>query len=165
MPADSSFDIRYVPNPAEVDNAHHQALKELSQRYDFKGSPASIEVDKKTLTFTLVAGDDMKLKALMDILERRLVSRGIGPAAQTAGIPEPAAGGTVRQTLKVQSGLPEDKIPKITAAVKALGLKVRTQVQGTEVRVFAREKDDLQAVIAALRQQSFGCALEFGNYR
>ena len=165
MPQDSSFDVRYTPNPAEIDNAHNQALKELAQRYDFRGSKTTLEIDKKTLTFTLQTEDELKLKNLREILERRLVGRGIAPAAQRLGDPEPAAGGTVRQTLKVQQGLPEDRIPKITAAVKATGLKVRTQVQGAEVRVFGKKKDDLQAVMAALKGQDFGCALEFGNYR
>ncbi len=165
MPKESSFDIRYMPNTAELDNAHNQALKELSQRYDFKGSKTSLELDKKTLTFTLQTEDELKLKNLRDILERRLAGRGIPPAAQALGEPEPAAGSTLRQTLKVQQGLPEDKIPKITAAVKATGLKVRAQIQGAEIRVFAKNRDDLQLVIAALKGQNFGCALEFGNYR
>lgn len=165
MPQESSFDIRYTPNIAEVDNAYQQALKELSQRYDFRGSPTTLELDKKTMTFTLQTEDGIKLKNLREILERRLSGRGIHPAAQIAGEVEPAAAGTVRQTIKVQQGLPEDKIPKITSAVKATGLKVRAQIQGSEIRVFARAKDDLQAVIAALKQQNFGCALDFGNYR
>ena len=165
MPQEFSFDIRYTPNPAEVDNAWNQALKELAQRYDFKGSPTTLELDKKTLAFTLQAEDSMKLKALLDILERRLVSRGIAPSAQTLGTPEPAAGGTLRQTVTIQQGLPEDKLKIMTAAVKATGVKVRTQVQGAEVRVFGRAKDDLQAVIAALKVQNFGCAIEFGNFR
>lgn len=165
MPADHSFDIRFTPNPAEVDNAWQQALKELAQRYDFKGTPTSLELDKKTLTFTLQTGDDMKLRNLKDILERRLSGRGLPPAALTISVPEPAAGGTVRQTVKVQQGLPEDKVKVLTTAVKDLGLKVRTQIQGAEIRVFAKDKDDLQAVITALKARAFGCALDFGNYR
>ena len=165
MPQEFSFDVRYTPNPAEIDNAWNQALKELGQRYDFKGTPTTIELDKKTLTFTLQTGDAMKLKALLDILERRLASRGIAPAAQTLGTPEDAAGGTLRQTVTIQQGLPEDKIKVVAAAVKETGIKVRTQVQGSEVRVFGRAKDDLQAVIAALKGRNFGCALEFGNFR
>jgi len=165
MAQDSSFDIRYTPNIAEVDNAWTQAQKELSQRYDFKGTATTLELDKKTFTFTLQTSDEMKLKNLLDILERRLSGRGILPSAQELSPVEAAGGGTVKQTLKVQQGLPEDKIPKITAAVKALGLKVRTQIQGSEVRVFAKARDDLQTVIAALKTQNFGCAVEFGNYR
>jgi len=165
MPQDSSFDIRYTPSLAEVENAWQQAMKELSQRYDFRGSRSTLDLDKKTLTFALQTEDELKLKNLREILERRLSGRGIPPAAQLLEKVEPAGGGTVRQNLKIQQGLPEDRIPKITAAVKATGLKVRAQVQGQEVRVFARSKDDLQAVIAALKQQNFGCALDFGNYR
>ena len=165
MPQESSFDVRYNPSIAEIENAHNQALKELGQRYDFKGTAAGLEFDRKTLVFTASAPDGLKLKNLLEILERRLAGRGIPPAAQEAGQPEPAAGGTVRQTLKIQQGLPADKIPKITAAVKETGLKVRAQVQGAEIRVFGRSKDDLQAAIAALGRRDFGCALEFGNYR
>ena len=165
MPQEASFDVRYTPSTAELDNAYDQARKELGQRYDFKGSNTSLDLDKKTLTFALQTEDELKLKNLREILERRLAGRGIPPAAQTLGSIEPAGGGTGRQTLKIQQGLPEDKIPKITAAVKATGLKVRAQIQGAEVRVSAKSKDDLQAVIAALKKQDFGCALDFGNYR
>lgn len=165
MPQDSSFDVRYTPNGQEVDNAWQQALKELAQRYDFRGTKTTLELDKKTLTFTLQTEDEMKLRNLRDILERRLSGRGIVPKAQSAGPQEPAAGGTIRQTIKVQQGLPEESIRQVTAAVKATGLKVRAQIQGQEVRVFGRSKDDLQAVIAALRKQDFGCALDFGNFR
>ncbi len=165
MPQEASFDIRYVPNPAEVDNAFNQAQKELGQRYDFKGTKTTLELDKKTLTFTLQTEDEMKLKNLVDILERRLSGRGIAPAAQHLSKAEPAGGGTLRQTLKVQQGLPEDKVKPIAAAVKDTGYKVRTQIQGQEVRVFGKSRDDLQAVMAALREKNFGCALDFGNYR
>lgn len=165
MPQEASFDIRYTPNPAEVDNAFNQAQKELTQRYDFKGTKTTLELDKKTLTFTLQTEDEMKLKNLLDILERRLSGRGIAPAAQVLSTVEPAGGGTLRQTLKVQQGLPEDKIKTIAGAVKELGIKVRTQIQGQEVRVFGKSRDDLQAVMAALRTKNFGCALDFGNYR
>lgn len=165
MPPEASFDIRYVANPAEVDNAFNQAQKELTQRYDFKGTKTTIELDKKTLTFTLQTEDEMKLKNLLDILERRLSGRGIVPAAQLLSKIEPAGGNTLRQTLKVQQGLPEDKIKTVAAAVKDAGLKVRTQIQGQEVRVFGKSRDDLQAVMTFLRTKNFGCALDFGNYR
>ena len=165
MPQEASFDIGFTPDIAEIDNAMNQALKELSQRFDFKGTRTVLELDKKTLAFTLQTEDGMKLQNLRDILERRLASRGIPPAAQSASTPEPSAGGTVRQTLTVQRGLPEDKIPKIRDAVKEIGLKVRAQVQGSEVRVFGKSRDDLQAVMAALKGADFGCAIKFGNYR
>jgi cyclic-di-GMP-binding protein len=165
MPQDSSFDVRYTPNPAEVENALDQSLKELSQRYDFRGMPASIELDRKELVFSLVAADPLKLKNLREILERRLAGRGFPPAALTTGREEPSLGGTVKQTVKLQKGIPEDKVKLVTAAVKETGLKVRTQIQGNEVRVFGKSKDDLQAVMAALKQAQFGCALDFGNYR
>lgn len=165
MPQDASFDIRFTPNTSEIENALNQALKELSQRYDFKGQNASIDLDRKEMVFSLVAPDELKLKNLREILERRLVGRGLPLAAQTASEPEASLGGAVKQSIKLQKGIPEDKIPKITAAVKGLNLKVRTQIQGSEIRVFGKSRDDLQAVIAALRQGQFGCALEFGNYR
>ena len=165
MPQEASFDIRYTPNTAELDNAFNQARKELSQRYDFKGAKTTLDLDKKALTFTLQTEDALKLKNLREILERRLASRGIPPAAQSLGPEEPAGGGTLRQILTIQQGLPEDKISKITAAVKATGLKIRAQIQGAEIRVSGKNKDDLQAVMAALKSQDFGCALDFGNYR
>jgi hypothetical protein len=165
MPAESSFDVKFTPNTAELDNALNQALKELSQRYDFRGTRTSLELDKKTLAFTLQTGDEMKLRNLRDILERRLAGRGLPSAALTAGAVEPAAGGTVRQEIKVQQGIPEAAVRKIVAAVKETGLKVRAQIQGSEVRVFGKSRDDLQAVIAVLKQGKFDCALEFGNYR
>jgi hypothetical protein len=165
MPNESSFDIGFTPEIAEIENALNQALKELSQRFDFKGTRTTIELDKKTLTFILQTIDELKLKNLREILERRLAGRGIPPAAQTVTPPEPAAGGTVRQSFKIQKGLPEDKIPRITAAVKEVGVKARAQVQGAEIRVFGRSRDDLQAVITALKAADFGCALKFGNYR
>jgi len=165
LPQDSSFDVGFTPDIAEIDNALNQALKELSQRFDFKGTRTSIELDKKALVFTLQTEDGLKLKNLREILERRLIGRGIPPAAQSAPPPEPSAGGTVRQTVTIQNGLPADKIPGITAAVKALGMKVRAQVQGSEVRVYGKSKDDLQTVMAALKAADFGCAIKFGNYR
>jgi uncharacterized protein YajQ (UPF0234 family) len=165
MPQDHSFDVRYTPSPAEVDNAWQQALKELGQRYDFKGTRTTLELDKKTLVFTLQTEDEMKLRNLREILERRLAGRGIPPAAQAAGNVERAAGGTVRQELKIQRGIPEDKLKAITAAVKATGLKVRAQIQGAEIRVTGRSKDDLQAVIAELKKRDFGCAIDVGNFR
>lgn len=165
MAAESSFDVRYVPNPQEVDNAWQQALKELGQRYDFKGTRTTLELDKKTLAFTLQTEDDMKLRNLREILEKRLAGRGLPPAALTTAAPEPAGGGTVRQTITVQQGLPEDKVKAVAAAVKETGLKVRAQIQGGEVRVTGKSKDDLQAVIAALKARNFGCAIDFGNYR
>ncbi len=164
-PKESSFDIRFTPSIAELENAHNQALKELSQRYDFKGTPTTLELDRKELAFTLQTSDDLKLKNLRDILERRLAGRGLPLAALHSGAVEPAAGGTVRQVIKVQQGIPEDRIKRITEAVKATGIRVRAQIQGSEIRVFGKSRDELQAVISALRGQSFGCALDFGNYR
>ena len=165
MPKEFSFDIRYTPNLAEVENAHNQALKELSQRYDFQGTKTTLELDKKDLIFTMQTNDEMKLRNLRDILERRLTGRHIPIPAQIVTAPVAAGGGTVRQTIKIQQGLPEDKIPKINAVIKGLHLKVRHQIQGNEIRVFARSKDELQTVMNALRQNDFGCALDFGNYR
>ncbi len=165
MAAESSFDVRFTPDKAEIENAHDQALKEMAQRYDFRGAGAKLELDGKTLVFTLQTPDEMKLRNLTDILERRLSGRGIPPAALSPGKIEPAAGGTVRQAIKVQQGVPEDKLKPIVAHIKDLGLKVRTQIQGQEIRVSGKSKDDLQAVIASLKRADFGCALDFGNYR
>jgi uncharacterized protein YajQ (UPF0234 family) len=165
MAAESSFDVKFTPNTAELDNALNQALKELSQRYDFRGTKTTLELDKKTMAFTLQTDDEMKLGNLRDILEKRLSGRGIPNAAITPGTIEPAAGGTVRQEMKIQQGLPDAAVRKIAAAVRESGLKVRAQIQGNEVRVSGKSKDDLQAVMVLLKQGRFDCALEFGNYR
>ena len=165
MAGECSFDVRFTPNLAEMENAHNQALKELGTRYDFRGTRTTMEFDRKTLTFTLQTEDAMKLGNLREMLERRLSGRGLPMAAMSTGEPQPAGGGTVRQEIKLQQGIPEDKIPKITAFIKGLGLKVRTSIQGAEIRVFGKSRDDLQEVIAQLKRQQFGCALDFGNYR
>ena len=165
MAKESSFDIGFNPPISEIENAHDQALKELSQRYDFRGTNTTIELDRKEMSFTLQTLDPMKMANLRDILERRLVGRGIPPAALHPGEIQPAAGGTVRLTISLQKGLPEDKIKTIAAAVKESGIKARTQIQGAEIRVSAKSRDELQAVIAFLKKADFGCALEFGNYR
>ena len=165
MAKESSFDIGFTPSTSEIENAYDQALKELAQRYDFRGTNTTIDIDRKEMHFTLQTLDTMKMKNLRDILERRLTGRGIPLAALHAGEIEAAAAGTVRLVIKLQKGLPEDKIKIIAAAVKESGVKVRTQIQGAEVRVFGKERDDLQTVIAHLKNTDFGCALEFGNYR
>ena len=165
MAKESSFDIGFTPSISEIENAYDQAQKELSQRYDFRGTNTTIELDRKEMHFTLQTLDTMKMKNLRDILERRLTSRGIPLAALNIGEIEPAAANTVRLVIKIQKGLPEDKIKVIAAAVRESGIKVRTQIQGAEVRVFGKERDDLQAVIALMKQSDFGCALEFGNFR
>lgn len=165
MARECSFDIRFTPNRAEIENARDQAQKELAQRYDFRGTGSTLEYDESSMTFTLQTPDEMKLASFREILERRLSGRGIPPLALSAGKLEPAAGGTVRQTIKVQQGIPEDKIKPIVAAIKASGLKVHSQIQGAEIRVFGKAKDDLQAIMEMVRKRGFGCALEFGNYR
>ena len=165
MAREYSFDIRFSPNRAEIENARDQAQKELAQRYDFRGTGASLAFEDSTMTFTLQTPDEMKLTGLREILERRLSGRGIPPLALILGKPEPAAAGTVRQTAKIQQGIPDEKLKPIVAAIKTGGLKTRTQIQGNEIRVFGKSKDDLQAVMDLVRRQEFGCALEFGNYR
>ena len=165
MAKESSFDVGFNPPISEIENAYDQALKELSQRYDFRGTQTTIELDRKEIQFTLQTLDPMKMKNLRDILERRLSGRGIPLAGLQAGELEPAAGGTVRLVIKIQKGLPEDKIKGIASAIRDSGFKVRTQIQGAEVRVFGKSHDELQAVIAQLKKTDFGCALEFGNYR
>ena len=165
MANESSFDIGYTPKISEIENAYDQAQKELAQRYDFRGTNTTLELDRKEMSFTLQTLDSMKMKNLRDILERRLVGRGIPIAALQAGETTDAALGTVRMTIKIQKGLPEDKIKAIAAAVRECGIKVRASIQGTEVRVTGKSRDDLQATIALLKNTDFGCALEFGNFR
>jgi cyclic-di-GMP-binding protein len=150
----------------EVENAVHQAQKELAQRYDFKGSKASIEFDKAKATITLVADDDFKMKALFDLLQGRLIKRGVPVKNLVVGDTKEAGGSTVRKELGLTQGIAGDKAKEIVRAIKDGGFKkVTASIQGDEVRVAAPSRDELQAVMAMLRGKDFGIELKFGNYR
>jgi len=160
-----SFDVVSKVDLQEVSNAVQQATKEIGTRFDFRGSASKIEWNEKELTLTLVSDDDHKLKSVVDILEGRLVKRGVPIKALDFGKVEDSAGGTVREIVKVQQGIPSEKAKEIVKAIKDRKLKVQASIQSDQVRVSGRNKDDLQAVMAVLRAEDFRVPLQFTNYR
>jgi uncharacterized protein YajQ (UPF0234 family) len=166
MAIQPSFDITSSVDLQEVDNALNQARKEVAQRYDFKGSKASIEFDAKESKLVLVADDDFKLNALWEILVTRLVRRNVPTKNLTRGSVEAAANSTVRQQVALQQGIPSEKAREIIKFIKDAKLKkVQATIQADQLRISSPSKDELQDVMRLLREQDFGLALQFGNYR
>jgi cyclic-di-GMP-binding protein len=166
MAALSSFDISTGADLQEVDNAVNQATKEVQQRYDFKGSKCSIAFDREKKALTLVADDDFRMKALFDVLQGKLIKRGVPVKNLVIGDVTPAAGDTVRREITLTQGIPQDKAKAIVKAIKDRKFKkAQASIQGEEIRVQAPSKDELQEVIAFIRGQDFGLELRFGNYR
>lgn len=166
MAAMNSFDITSEIDMQEVDNAINQARKELAQRYDFKGSPATIELDQKNKTLTLTAEDKFKVGAVWEIVQTRMVRRNVPVKNLKPGDVEPASAGTVRQVFTLQVGIPSETAKEIVKFLKDAKLKkVQASIQADQVRVQAPSRDDLQQAIAILREHDFGIALQFGNYR
>jgi cyclic-di-GMP-binding protein len=163
--SDSSFDVVSKVDVAEVVNAVNQATKEMESRFDFKGSKSSINLDEKKGELTIVGDDEMKLKNVIDILQTKLVKRGIALRALDYGKVEDAAGGTVKQVITLKQGIAQDKAKAISQAIRDAKLKVKAEIRGEELRVSAPKKDDLQAVIQLLRSKDFGIELQFTNYR
>lgn len=163
MAKDSSFDVVSQVNMQEMDNAVNQVKKEIEQRYDFRGSNASIEFEEKCVK--IAAEDEYKLETITDMLRVKMAKRGISLRCLVPGKVEPAAKGTVRQQLDIQQGIPKDKAKAIVAAIKATKLKVTAQMQDDQVRVSGAKKDDLQAVIQTLKAGDFGVDLQFINMR
>ena len=163
--ANFSFDIVSEVDLQEVDNAVNQAIKELSQRYDFKNSKASIAFDRKEKKITLIADDDFKLSALTDILATRLAKRGVSIKAFKFNEPEKAFEGYLRQAVEICMGIDKERAKELTGIIKGLGLKVQAQIEGEKIKVSSAKKDELQAVIAHLRSLDFSLPLNFCNYR
>jgi cyclic-di-GMP-binding protein len=162
----ASFDITSGVDMQEVDNAVNQARKEIAQRYDFKGSRAAIDLNRADNTLTLTADDDYKLNAVWEILQGRLVRRGVPVKNLTPGEIERAANDTVRRQITLQQGIPSEAARDIVKFLKDRKLKkVQAAIQADQVRVSAASKDDLQEAIRMLREHDFGVALQFGNYR
>lgn len=159
-----SFDIVSKVNLQEVQNAVDQTRREVAQRYDFKGSPATVEWDGKG-EITLVAENDFRLEALVEILKMKMTRRGVAVRSLEFGKPTPASGGQVRQVVKVVQGISKEKAKEIVAAIKELKLKVQPQIMEDQIRVQGKSRDELQAVIQALKQRDFGVELQFTNYR
>jgi uncharacterized protein YajQ (UPF0234 family) len=166
MAQESSFDIVSRPDLQEVDNAVNQAVKELATRWDFRGSKSSFQFDKTKKEFTLLADDESKLEALTDILQSKLIKRGVSIKSLDYQKAEPSSGGTLRQVIKLVEGIPQEKAKKIVALIKDSKVKVQASIQGDQVRVTGKSRDDLQAVIALLRgAQDLGVDLNFTNYK
>ena len=166
MATTSSFDITSTIDFAEVDNALNQARKEAGQRYDFKGATADINLNPTEKTLTLTTDDEMKMNALWEIVQTRLVRRGVAVKNFKLGESQPAAGGTVRRVIEIQQGIPIEAAREIVKFLKDRKIKkVQAAIQADQVRVSAPAKDDLQEAMRALRDHDFGVALQFGNYR
>jgi len=161
-----SFDVTSNVDLQEVDNAINQARKEVAQRYDFKGSKASIDFDPKESKLVLVADDEFKVNALWEIVQTRLVRRNVPVKNMTRGQALPAANTTVRQEITLQQGIGSDQARDIVKFLKDSKLKkVQASIQGDQLRVTSPSRDELQEVMRLLREQDFGVALQFGNYR
>jgi hypothetical protein len=163
MAAENSFDIACKLDMQEVANAINQAQREIETRYDLKGTKNEIKQEKMVITIT--SGDDMKLNAVLDILQSKLHRRGIDLKALTIGDPESAAGGTVRQTVTLQDGVPQEKAREIVRLIKDSKVRVQASIQENQVRVSGKNRDDLQAIIALVKGKELGIALQFTNYR
>src|SRR5262245_30082351 len=161
--AESSFDIVSSVDLQEVKNAIAEAMKEISTRFDLKGTGSDMSLAGEELV--LASNDEFKMKAVRDILETRLVKRGVPLKALTFGEPEQALGGTVRQKVTLQKGIPSDKAREIVKVIKGTKLKVQASIQGDQLRVSGKSKDDLQAVMQTLRGQDLGIDMQFKNYR
>jgi uncharacterized protein YajQ (UPF0234 family) len=167
MASNSSFDISTGADLQEVDNAVNQALKEIQQRYDFKGTHCTIEFDREKAVIRLHADDEFRMRSLLDVLNGRLIKRGVPPRNLTTGDFEAATGTSVRCTVTLTQGIESDIAKKITRALKDNKefRKVTASIQGDEIRVSSPSKDELQAVIAFLRAGDYGIELKFGNFR
>lgn len=163
MAKDNSFDIVSQVDLAEVVNAINQASKEIGQRFDFKGSQSRIELEGHEIVLT--ADDEYKLKSVTDILQSKLIKRNVPLKALEYGKVEPAAGGTVRQRIRLQQGIPTEKAREIVKFIKDTKAKVQAAIQGDMVRVSGKDRDVLQEVIAKLRAHDFGIDMQFTNYR
>ena len=166
MAGTASFDISTGADLQEVDNAVNQALKEIGQRYDFKGSHVTIEFDRVNALIKLHADDEFRMKQVLDVLLQKAAKRGVPLKNLKTGDFEPGAGTSVRCTVALTQGIPQDTAKKIQKAVKDQGFKkVQVSIQGDELRVSSPSKDELQSVIAFVKTQDFGLELKFGNYR
>jgi len=163
MAAENSFDVACKIDMQEVTNALDQARREIETRYDLKGSKNEVVLEKTDIVLT--AADDMKLKAVADIVQGRLHRRGVPLKALTWGTVETVAGGHMRQRVALQQGIPVDKAREIVRLIKDTKLKVQASIQESQVRVSGKNRDDLQKVIALLKDRDLGIALQFTNYR
>ncbi len=163
MAAENSFDIVCKVDMQEVTNALDQARREIETRYDLKGSKNEVKLEKTDLTLTVA--DEMKLKAVIDILQSKLHKRGVPLKALDYGKVEEASGGALRQKITIQQGIPIEKAREIVRLVKDSKVRVQAAIQEDQVRVSGKNRDDLQKIIALVKEKDFGIALQFTNYR
>jgi uncharacterized protein YajQ (UPF0234 family) len=163
MAQQNSFDIVSEVDRAEISNAINQTMKEVRQRFDFKGSNAEVALEKEELLLT--AEDETRLRNMNDILQQKLVRRGVPLKALSYGKVEPAAGSTVRQHVSIQQGIPQEKAKEIVKFIKDSKAKVQASIQGDTVRITGRDRDTLQDVIGQLKARDFGINMQFTNYR
>ena len=163
MAQQNSFDIVSQVDRAEINNALNQTMKEVRQRFDFKGSNATVILEDNDLVLT--AEDETRLRNMNDILQQKLVRRGVPLKALSYGRVEPAAGGTVRQRAAIQQGIPTEKAKEIVRFIKDSKAKVQAAIQGDTVRVSGRDRDTLQEIIAKLKSKDFGINMQYTNYR
>lgn len=158
-----SFDIVSTVDMQEVDNAINQTVKEIAQRYDFKKSKSEVSLEKDSIK--ILADDDFRLKAIVDILQSKCIKRGVSLKTLKYGTPEPASGGMIRQIVSIQQGISKEKGKEVIAVIKDTKLKVQAQIQEDQVRVTGKNIDDLQEVIGLLKGKDLGIELQFINFR
>ena len=163
MAKENSFDIASTVDLDEVTNAIHQTMKEVSQRFDFKGSQSDVQLEEVELVLT--SDDEYKLQSLTEILQQKLVKRKVSLKALSYGKIDSALGGTVRQRVAIQQGIPSEKAKEINRFIRDTKLKVKSTIQENSVRVSGRDRDTLQNVMALLREKDFGIDMQFTNYR
>lgn len=164
MASTYSFDVVSEVNMQEVDNAVNQSLKEISQRYDFKGIKSEIEIIKDE-EVKIVSDDEYKLNAVIDILKGKLIKRGVSPKALEFGKVVHGSLGSARVNAKIVNGISKEKAKEVVAAIKDSKIKVQAQILDKQVRVSGKNKDDLQEIMQVLKEKDFGIALQFTNYR
>ena len=158
-----SFDVVSEVDPQEVRNAVDQVQREMQQRYDFKGSKASIKLE--SLEITIEADDDMHMKAVQEILRTKLAKRKVSLKLLEFGDPKPAGGDMIRLVIKVKDGLKDEELKKLTKMVKSTKVKVQPQIQGAQLRVSGKKRDDLQEIMAHLKENASELELQFTNFR
>lgn len=163
MSSESSFDIVSAIDMQELNNAVQQAVKEIDSRFDFKGSKSSITLEKNELV--IVSDDEYKLKSVIDVLQSKMSKRGIALKNLDYGKVEPAASSTVRQRIGLKQGIDQDNAKKINVIIRDSKLKIKSQIQGDQIRVTGKSKDDLQQAIHLLRQANIPLDLQFVNFR
>lgn len=164
MAKEPSFDVVSEVDMQEVNNAINQTVKEITQRFDFKGTKSTVEIENGN-AIKIVTEDDTRMRNIVDILQSKFIKRGVAIKNLEYGKVEPAAGGMVRQSIKVKQGIDADIAKKITKDIKNMKLKVQATLQDDQIRVSGKKIDDLQAVIAFLKGQDYGVELQFSNFR